>query len=874
MKKIFTSLILFLMGVMVSTVQAEELKINGKTVSLTSSSTITGTGISGTVKYNASEKRLDLTGATITAPSGNIAISSSVAGLRIYLTGTNDIHSSSDKVTMRFDADVTFCGGGDLNVYGKHSIVYEGSKMIVYACRLSIDSSDDTALQGWDGKPATLSIQYYGALWLKSKSSVLKNFNAVEYKTGKLLSGSVTGTEAMMGDDYGLRVAGVDVTPFNYDNITGAGISGTVKMNGKNGSTLMLNNATINSSVYGIYLLDNSKEYTINLTGDNTINSVGARGISGKNGIDCAALNLTGTGKLSMKSSYGIVHKGNVNIKDCTLDFSTTLSCISLENYGILTIDNAKVHLKTSGSSSAAVDETAGVNYLSGCMETGPTIYDCFPTYDSSLKGIACYNGSDTKLVKEVNIEPTYGIIVSGVVLTKAMGSTQFKVTGESIEGSVSYNPTNNVLTLNNASLKKNYVREKGGTLIVLDFNGDKTITGASFPELSILVWGDCNINDKGGSWRSNAIHSRNNLYFYGNGRLNLDSNAGIIVDGKGKWIEFAMQPGGKLIDNSYNYAICNPDYDLTLKFAESEATYYFKGQVHNCILGISSVSMGSYQVLAPSGASYSSSLKTFAKSGTAVKNEWLVFGTSTEDYGLQIGNTPVTNVNAIDPLGNGAFTYNNNDKTLKVNDSCSPGGVNAITNNDISDLVIDFQKSLTLTGGNGGGAIIAFKNTTIKSSTSDLVTLSAGNTGINAVQGAQIVIDGVNMKITKPSYGINGHSGNPNLIIKSSKIIVESTSGAIRGFSSVILDDCHVESPAGGIVSGGKVVENNGTTVAKNVTIDLGATGIQGVLPDGSSNAEMKTIYDAQGRKTNELQPGVNIIRMSDGTTKKVIVK
>lgn len=875
MKKIFTSLILLLMGVMVSTVQAQTLKINGQTVNLTTSSTITGTGISGTVKYNASEKRLDLTNATITAPEGSIAIESTVSGLRIYLTGANEILSSSDKVSMRFDADVTFCGGGDLNVYGKRILVYGGSKMTVYACRFIIDSSDDVALRGWDGNPATLSIQYNGALWLKSKSSVLQNFNAVEYKTGKLISGSLTGTEAMMGDDYGLKVAGIDVTPFNYDNITGAGISGTVKMNGKNGSKLMLENATITCSTYGINLLDNSKEYTINLTGNNTINSGGARGITGKNGTDCKPLNITGTGTLSMQSSFGILHRGNVNIKDCSLDLSSALSCISLEDYGTLTIDNAKVHLKTSGGSSAAVEETAGVNYLNGCMETGPTIYDEFPTYDSSLKGIACFDGSSKKLVKEVNIEPTYGIIVCGVVLTKAMGSSEFYVTGESIEGTVQYKPSTNVLTLKNASLKKNFIKKLGATLTVLDFNGDKTITGSSFPELSILVLGDCNINHKEGAWKNYAIYSENDLYFYGQGRLNLESNAGICIKGSGKWIEFAMQSGGELTDKSYNYAISDSNNDLTLKFSGSGATYYFKGQTQECVKGVSSVTMGNYKVLAPSGASFSSSLKTFAKSGTAVKNEWLVFGTSTEEYGLEIGSTPVTNANAIDPLGDGAFTYNNDEKTLKVNATSSPSGVNAITNKGISDLTIDFQKSLTLTGGNGGGAIVAYKNTTIKSSTSSLVTLSAGNTGINAVQGAHITIDGVNMLITKPSYGISGHSsGTPDLTIKSSKIAVESGSGAIRGFSSITLDNCHVESPAGGAVSGGKVVESNGTTIAKSVIIGLGASGIQGVSTDSSSDAEIKTIYDAQGRKTNELQPGINIIRMTDGTTKKVVVK
>ena len=34
------------------------------------------------------------------------------------------------------------------------------------------------------------------------------------------------------------------------------------------------------------------------------------------------------------------------------------------------------------------------------------------------------------------------------------------------------------------------------------------------------------------------------------------------------------------------------------------------------------------------------------------------------------------------------------------------------------------------------------------------------------------------------------------------------------------------------------------------------------------------KAIYDMSGRKKNKIQKGLNIIRMADGTTRKVVVK
>ena len=52
--------------------------------------------------------------------------------------------------------------------------------------------------------------------------------------------------------------------------------------------------------------------------------------------------------------------------------------------------------------------------------------------------------------------------------------------------------------------------------------------------------------------------------------------------------------------------------------------------------------------------------------------------------------------------------------------------------------------------------------------------------------------------------------------------------------------------------------------------------TGIEAVTvtADGVSNADITDIYDLNGRRRDALQPGVNIVRMSNGTTKKVVAK
>ena len=47
--------------------------------------------------------------------------------------------------------------------------------------------------------------------------------------------------------------------------------------------------------------------------------------------------------------------------------------------------------------------------------------------------------------------------------------------------------------------------------------------------------------------------------------------------------------------------------------------------------------------------------------------------------------------------------------------------------------------------------------------------------------------------------------------------------------------------------------------------------TGIETIKP-ATGNAQATTIYDVNGVRKNNLTKGINIVKMSDGTTKKII--
>lgn len=76
-------------------------------------------------------------------------------------------------------------------------------------------------------------------------------------------------------------------------------------------------------------------------------------------------------------------------------------------------------------------------------------------------------------------------------------------------------------------------------------------------------------------------------------------------------------------------------------------------------------------------------------------------------------------------------------------------------------------------------------------------------------------------------------------------------------------------------------VAVGNGTADITATTIDGGFTAtckvkVEDITPVGSVDAKTQgyKVYDLQGRERNRLQKGINIIRFSDGTTKKVLVK
>ena len=131
-------------------------------------------------------------------------------------------------------------------------------------------------------------------------------------------------------------------------------------------------------------------------------------------------------------------------------------------------------------------------------------------------------------------------------------------------------------------------------------------------------------------------------------------------------------------------------------------------------------------------------------------------------------------------------------------------------------------------------------------------------------------------------SSGIRGNRyenrKRPEVTIKNATGVIEATepgSGLITNLEEFILEDCNIQEPYGAYFDTGKhaLCDINGNIITDKVRIEnKWSADVEGVRTD--EPAAVSEIYSPDGRRQNEMKRGLNIVRMTDGTAKKVIVK
>ena len=266
----------------------------------------------------------------------------------------------------------------------------------------------------------------------------------------------------MAQENYGFKVAGVDVTNDNYLDLTEiSGVSGKVYFD-PNTRTLTLDNATIEADGSNAILNETCDYLSIELIGTNNFDVTDFAGITLKE--ETTIWSHCG-GKLSVKSN-----KCAVFVRGCPLEISNCwlevegkwgISADGKVAEEVLKISNSHVEAKgTSGS----ICDISGLE-LDGCYIDIPLN----AAYDADKKAVAL-NGETVK--EKVVIEPnSYGIYIADKPVTTLNYKDLTSIYG--VSGSASYDPDTKTLTLDNATIERN---STDGTGIVNKTVSDFTV--------------------------------------------------------------------------------------------------------------------------------------------------------------------------------------------------------------------------------------------------------------------------------------------------------------------------------------------------------------------------------------------------------------
>ena len=413
-------------------------------------------GVSGKVYFDPNTRTLTLDNATIEVDGNNAILNETCDYLTIELIGTNTINvtnsagiklleetaiwsNSGAKLSVKSDACALLFGGCPLeinNCWLEAEGVWGISANSNVAEEVLTIRNSHVEAKGTTGSICDIAnlvlnycsiIQPDGALFSKKNNAVV-------------LNGEMVTDKVVIEPNYGLTVAGVDVTKKNFKDLSVIdGVEGKMSYDPET-KILTMEDVTINvadnSGIWNKYV----EGLKIKVVGNNTITA-------NQPGITISQPStISGSGTLRLKSS------GNCGI---FLPSSLSVEGISLYTEGlwgiagkvdqtsgnVLTICNAYVEATGVAGSILDVEDLI----LDGCSITQPT----GAAFDANVHGVAL---NDEVVTDKVVIEPdSYGIKIGGVDVTKKNCKDLSVIDG--VEGKMSYDPETNTLTMEDVTI-------------------------------------------------------------------------------------------------------------------------------------------------------------------------------------------------------------------------------------------------------------------------------------------------------------------------------------------------------------------------------------------------------------------------------------
>jgi len=839
------------------------------------------------------DKTLTLNNVTMHA-GGNYAIyNKGIDGLIINIIGTCTIKASNDVFYLQKNTIVTGgisvcatlnvkCESNDgatfwvrnnswLSLYnlwltaeGSGYCIYgDGNETLFFSCCVMTAKKTDTsntagAVHGFSSFNFDEGDAYLttGAV-NSSKKAVCESSTSetelIEVKTdASLIVGS---TIARIGENtYGLSPKGLASGTITWENSS---------------KTLTLDAVDLTTTAWNAILNNKVEGFKIKITGVNSLKGASGANIYSKTGltIEGNGASLGTNATLNISDSYtGIFVTGNdLTIKDAIIGVTTIRAGISGDEYltNNLIVKNSLV--LASGKNNAAIYQFKNCTLTDCCTSTfGPVNY----CWRSALHGFGTATAlakGDDQIVAIAAPTEWYDVYVMGTRLSN-LNSATFATDGLEA-GTITYNKTTKKLTLDNVTLTK----PEGDTNFVIE----------TLSATDIELIGDNNITSDGTglALEGNTTISGKNL------NVTSTSNKGI-----GMWSGGTLTIDcGTLYAKGKNYGYFTNDDEGKLvlkKNAAYTSDYTFEGSETAAIgrtadLTLNDMDFYTDGYYGEAGCYFDADAKAVLVNGGAKAKKVNIYKLNPEDrYGIFVGGTEVTNCNHwgvgskyITAGGGEAVTYDNTSKTLTLNGATIDVGsedINPIYNISCDNLVVNVTGENTLNTNSGFTSFNIRKNTTIQGS--GKLHLTGNRGGIYAYSNSEIRLNDVDIDM---DYNLDGDENCKlyvNLTTAGKRISVD---GYVTNWNTIYLqNDTQILEPEGAKLSDDytKVVTAAGGAAKGVVFADKDATGIMGIEMD--QNAEVESIFDAQGRQVDELQQGVNIIRMSDGTTRKVIKK
>ena len=390
--------------------------------------------------------------------------------------------------------------------------------------------------------------------------------------------------------EYGLTIAGTKVTSANCNDLSVIdGVSGTVKYDPTT-KVLTLQNAVIKVSKKNEGIDSKIGGLTISVTGTNSITAGGFSAIR----TDETHTTIKGEGKLVLSGEYFGLYamwKSSVTIEDCEIECDGSFG--TNNDNAEITIDNATITAKSKG-----YEAVRGIQKLTlnGCAITEPE----GAVYDPALRGIAL-NGKLVygKVVIKDESVTKYGLTICGEEVTSANYGNLSVIDG--VSGTVSYDPGNKLLTLQNATIncEKNNAIVSYIDGLMIKVIGTSTLTAVENATLSF----------------------RKPLTIMGGGVLNVKSKTDCAI--------FANETN-LTIDNctvnaeSGAYGIAGKN-GSSEKFTIRNATVTAIGTGYGSICDFAELNLKGCNITEPSGATFSSSMHGIVLNGEIVKSKVVI---------------------------------------------------------------------------------------------------------------------------------------------------------------------------------------------------------------------------------------------------------